>query len=61
MIRHILLLTLLLFASSLPEAQAQSERIISYDSKITISEDGSMLVTETIKVHAEGNKIKRGI
>ncbi|MGB5893349.1 MAG: DUF2207 domain-containing protein, partial [Ignavibacteriaceae bacterium] len=61
MIRHILLLTLLLFASSLLEAQAQPERIISFDSKITISEDGSMLVTETIKVHAEGNKIKRGI
>jgi uncharacterized membrane protein YgcG len=42
-------------------AQTTSERIISYDSQIKISEDGSMLVTETIKVHAEGNKIKRGI
>jgi uncharacterized membrane protein YgcG len=39
----------------------QPERIISFDSKIIINEDGSMLVTEIIKVHAEGNKIKRGI
>ena len=61
MIRNIFLLTLLLFAFQMIYAQAQSERIISYDSKITINKDGSMLVTETIKVHAAGNKIKRGI
>jgi len=61
MIRHILSLTLLLFTSSLLFAQSQPERIISFDSQIKISEDGSMLVTETIKVHAEGNKIRRGI
>ena len=61
MIRHILLCTFLLFAFSLIYAQAQPERIISFDSIIKINEDGSMLVTETIKVHAEGNKIKRGI
>jgi uncharacterized membrane protein len=61
MIRHILLITLLLLTSSFTDTRAQQERIISFDSKISISEDGSMLVTETIKVHAEGNKIKRGI
>ena len=61
MIRYILSLTILLFASSIFYAQSQPERIISFDSKIKISEDGSMLVTETIKVHAGGNKIKRGI
>jgi len=61
MIRHILSLTLLLFTSSLLFAQSQPERIISFDSQIKISEDGSMLVTETIKVHAERNKIRRGI
>jgi len=61
MIRYILKFVLLLFVFSLPYAQAQPERIISFDSKIKINEDGSMLVTETIKVHTEGNKIKRGI
>ena len=61
MIRNKFLLTLLFFAFSITYAQSEQERIISYDSKITINEDGSMLVTETIKVHAAGNKIKRGI
>ncbi len=37
------------------------ERIISFDSEITINEDASMLVTEKIKVFADGNKIQRGI
>jgi len=61
MIRYTIFCSLLLFAFSLLYTQAQPERIISFDSKIKISEDGSMLVTETIKVHAGGNKIKRGI
>ena len=61
MIRYILSLTILLFSSSIFYVQAQPERIISFDSKIKINEDGSMLVTETIEVHAGGNKIKRGI
>ena len=38
-----------------------AERIISYNSEIIVNEDASMLVTETIKVHSEGDKIKRGI
>ncbi len=38
-----------------------SERIISYDSEITINEDGSMNVAEKIKVHSRGVSIKRGI
>ena len=37
------------------------ERIISYDSEITINEDASMIVAEKIKVYATGEKIKRGI
>jgi uncharacterized membrane protein len=37
------------------------ERIISFDSEITINEDASMFVAERIKVYADGNKIKRGI
>ena len=40
---------------------AQSERILSYHSRIVVREDGSMVVTETIKVHALGRKIRRGI
>lgn len=50
---------LLLFALAMP-AFAQ-ERILSYDSAIAVNADGSMDVTETIKVHAEGTNIRRGI
>ena len=39
----------------------EQERIKSFDSRIVIQEDGSMLVTETIKVHSEGINIKHGI
>ncbi|MEJ2142877.1 MAG: DUF2207 domain-containing protein [Gammaproteobacteria bacterium] len=41
-------------------AQAE-ERILSYHSDIQVYPDRSMIVTETIRVRAEGNKIKRGI
>lgn len=37
------------------------ERILDFDSKIDISRDGKLTVTETITVRAEGDKIKRGI
>ncbi|MCK5620869.1 MAG: DUF2207 domain-containing protein, partial [Alphaproteobacteria bacterium] len=37
------------------------ERIISFDSDVTIAADGELTVTETIKVRAEGYDIKRGI
>ncbi len=43
-----------------PKAQAQ-ERILSYNSQVDIHADGSLDVTELIKVHAEGNQIRRGI
>src|SRR5262249_8150751 len=39
----------------------QSERILSFDSLITVHDDGSMLVKETIKVRSTGEQIKRGI
>ncbi|MGI9350353.1 MAG: DUF2207 domain-containing protein, partial [Rhizobiaceae bacterium] len=48
---------LLFFASS---AQA-AEVIRSFDSNIQVSPDGVFTVTETIKVRAEGRKIRRGI
>ena len=37
------------------------ERILNFHSDITVHEDASMTVTETITVRAEGNQIKRGI
>lgn len=39
----------------------QRERIISFHSDITIAENADVTVTETIKVFANGNEIKRGI
>jgi len=37
------------------------ERILSYHSDIKVAADASMTVTETIRVRAEGNNIRRGI
>jgi uncharacterized membrane protein YgcG len=37
------------------------ERILAYDSEITVRQDGSLDVHETIRVRAEGRQIKRGI
>jgi hypothetical protein len=37
------------------------ERILSYDSEIQVHAGGSQFVTETIRVRAEGQRIKRGI
>lgn len=37
------------------------EEIRSYDSNIVLSTDGTVAVTETIRVNAEGNEIRRGI
>jgi uncharacterized membrane protein YgcG len=49
---------LLLFVSSPGLA---IEKILDYRSDVKIHVDGSLLVTETIKVNAEGNQIRRGI
>jgi len=37
------------------------ERILDYQSDILVHTDGSLIVTETIQVRAEGENIKRGI
>lgn len=37
------------------------ERILSFDSDIQVATDGRMMVTETIRVRAEGRNIRRGI
>ncbi|WP_416867384.1 MAG: DUF2207 domain-containing protein [Imperialibacter sp.] len=40
---------------------ANQERVISYESDITINVDASIDVVETIRVYAKGNDIRRGI
>jgi len=45
----------------LPLAGLANERILSFHSEIRVMTDGMIEVTETIKVRAEGNRIKRGI
>ncbi|MEP6507665.1 MAG: DUF2207 domain-containing protein [Gemmatimonadales bacterium] len=58
MIRRIIVFLVSLLLASRIDAQ---ERIISYNSQIEVHADGSLDVTEMIKVHAEGNQIRRGI
>jgi uncharacterized membrane protein YgcG len=53
-------LYLALIAGLVGEVQAE-ERIHNYHSDVQILKDGSLRVTETITVNAEGDKIKRGI
>ena len=55
--RYIMLLFLLLGAPSVFSA----ERILNYDTRILVTEDGELLVTETITVTAEHAAIRRGI
>ena len=49
-----------LVAITAAPAQAR-ETILSFDSHIIIEPDGTLLVTETIRVNAEGSQIRRGI
>src|SRR5258708_27377949 len=42
-------------------ALAHSERILDYQSDITLEDDGSLQVTETITVRSTGHKIRHGI
>ena len=46
---------------NLSASYAQGERILSFDSRIAIQPDASLMVSETIRVRAEGREIKRGI
>ncbi|HSR55973.1 MAG TPA: DUF2207 domain-containing protein, partial [Alphaproteobacteria bacterium] len=55
-------LGLVLVGLLLPSAAADArERIISFDSDITVHEDASMTVRETITVISERRDIRRGI
>ena len=52
---------LLLVLLILPVSVLADERILSFHSDILVKTDGSIVVTETIQVRAEGNRIRRGI
>jgi hypothetical protein len=45
----------------LPLATIADERILEFSSDVVVHEDASIVVTETIRVRAEGNRIRRGI
>jgi uncharacterized membrane protein YgcG len=47
--------------SSAGRARAQSERILDYHSDIELSDDGTLLVRETIRVVSAGEQIRHGI
>ena len=54
--------TLLLVVAALwPVRGSAEERILSFDSDITVLADGSVDVTETIRVRGEGRQIRKGI
>ncbi|HVZ15699.1 MAG TPA: DUF2207 domain-containing protein, partial [Terriglobales bacterium] len=56
---HIALLLLVCLSCA---ANAQNtERVLSYDTDVAVNNDGSMLVRESIRVHAAGQKIVHGI
>ena len=52
---------MLLISLLLPATVIADERILDYQSDILIHSDGNLVVTETIKVRAEGIDIRRGI
>lgn len=57
-----LVVVALLTASAFGVAQTVTgERILLFHSDIDIAADGSMIVTETIRVRAEGDSIRRGL
>ena len=57
--RALLLLGLWVAAAAVPTRA--DERILSWHSQIVVERSGDLVVTETIRVRAEGDRIKRGI
>jgi len=55
------LLCLSFFGSPFAAPASAAERILEYGSDVSIREDASLEVTETIRVRAEGQAIRRGI
>lgn len=58
MLRKRIILLFCLFTAFLSNAQ---ERIYSFDAHLKVKEDASLIVTEKIKIRAEGKVFKRGI
>ena len=54
-------LVLLILCGAAGSSARADERILAFDSRIQVQADGSMDVTETIRVRSEGDKIKHGI
>ncbi|PLX36233.1 MAG: DUF2207 domain-containing protein [Hyphomicrobiales bacterium] len=59
MLRRVLFAVFAVLLSALPAAAA--EQILFYGSDIVVEQSGDLVVTETIRVRAEGGEIKRGI
>jgi uncharacterized membrane protein YgcG len=55
------LLLALGLALAFASATSAAERILDFDSRLEVQRDGALVVTETIRVVAEGDRIKRGI
>jgi uncharacterized membrane protein YgcG len=51
----------LILAVGFAAAAGPTERILAFDSRITVNADASMLVTETIRILSTGEQIRRGI
>lgn len=54
-------LVLVLFSLAISSTAWAEERILAYHSDIEVAAQGDLTVTETIRVRAEGNEIRRGI
>ena len=59
-IARLFALALAAWSIAAPSAVAE-ERILSFDSLITVQPDGTLVVSDTIRVRAEGRNIRRGI
>jgi hypothetical protein len=57
----IALLVCLPLAAQSDGQQDDDERILLFDSRITVNDDGSMMVQETIQIRSTGEKIRHGI
>jgi len=60
-IRLLLAACFCLLATFSASARGQAERILDYHSDITLEDDGSLQVTETITVNSAGQQIRHGI
>ncbi len=59
--RFVLALAALIVSAGLSRTVLADERILNYDSVVTVNQDSSLEVTESITVRAEGDQIRHGI